>query len=117
MNSRASHGVPHRGDAQRRPQRRVKPAQTARPMEAKRTAGIRTPAALREIDASHMAHAVRDGEQALRRNAAAAGFARDNGGMGLSPSFLLQAYYAREPRAAAKGNASGPWGPSTQGGQ
>jgi len=30
-----------------RPQRRIKPAQTARPMEAKRTAGLRTPAALR----------------------------------------------------------------------
>ena len=30
-----------------RPQRRGKPAQTARPLEAKRTAGFRTPAAWR----------------------------------------------------------------------
>ena len=37
-------------------------------------------------------------------------------GYGVSPSFLLQALYAREPRAAAKGNASGPRGAVDAGG-
>ena len=57
-----------------------KPVQHARPMDAKRTAGLWTPAAL--IDGLHVEQRSDLGNDALRRVAAAAGFARAIAGVG-----------------------------------
>jgi len=78
-----------------------KPVPRARPMAAKQTAGLWTPAASGMtiwmccygcLGAMTFAADCGGGRLRARKT-----------GYGVSPSFLLQALYAREPRAAAKG--------------
>ena len=83
-------------------------AQTARPTDAERTAGLWTPAACRyglHLQQRSVIHGGVCG--GLRRQASRA----KRGFEGAEPpAFFCRRYYAREPRAAAKATGRSPWG-------
>ena len=93
-----------------RPQRLVKPAQTARPMEAKQTAGLWTPAAS-GIAVCTWNHRLNVHDDVLEWDAAAAGFARDTGVRGgRAPRLLLQALLRARAARRSKSDGPAPWG-------
>jgi hypothetical protein len=93
-----------------------KPVRRARPMAAKQTAGLWTPAAL-GIAVCTWNHRLDVHDDVLEWDAAAAGFARAIRGVGGNfPRLVLQALPRARRRAAAKPTDPPPGGDKVQGG-